>query len=246
MRWLAGCAVSILVVSGCAAKKSSLLLDRQARGPLTEMRLVAKHINWELELATQTQEQGKVEVTVNFASQEYLRQFFGNRSVFGEYAGPNPYFPENIIFYVKITNRSAQRIRISPWDFVLVDDRGNQYSPLDVDYVNALADARRPVSTITRGLIEDARPGYFGLSLPIGKIVATKPQGRLALIKQCTLQTGYLYPGVIHDGLVVFWSPTNQTTSMRLLVTNIKTDFDANELPKQALEFPFTFHVKNR
>ena len=131
-----------------------------------------------------------------------------------------------------------------PSEFTLVDDRGNQYTPLNVDYVTAYAEYRAPISTITRGMLEDARPGYFGFSVPVGKLMLpSKPKTRFALIQQSSLQTGDLYPGVVHDGLIAFWSPMADAKSLRLLVTNIKTDFDANDLPQTSLEFPFTFRV---
>ena len=246
MRRLLGTTVGIVLLAGCATKTSSLLLERHARGPLAEIPAVAHRRNWELEPVTQTQEQGKVEVSVTFASSKYLREFFSNRDIFGGYAGSSPYFLENLVCYVKVANKSNERILINPSEFALVDDRGNQYATINEDYVTALAEARAPVSTVTRGMLEEARPGYFGVGVPIGKMFATKPQGRFALIKQSSLQNGLIYPGVVHDGLIAFWSPSVQATSLRLLVTNVKTAFDANGWPRTSLEFPFTFHVLNQ
>lgn len=246
MRRVVGCVAVAMLLGGCGGKKSSLLLERHARGPLEETALVASRVAWKLEPVTQTQEQRKVEVSVTFASQDYLRQFFSNHEVFGPYAGHNPYFLENLVFYVKIANRSEERIRINPAEFVLVDDRGNQYSTINEDYVTALAEAHAPVATVTRGVVEEARPGYFGVGLPIGKLFAAKPQGRFALIKQSSLQNGWLYPGVVHDGLIAFWSPTPKATTVRLVIANVKTDFDASDFPQTTVEFPFTFHVLNQ
>ncbi|MBI3011740.1 MAG: hypothetical protein HYY58_04555, partial [Candidatus Omnitrophica bacterium] len=139
-----------------------------------------------------------------------------------------------------------ERILFSPAEFILVDDRGNQYGTINEDYVTAIAESRAPVSTLTRGVIAEARPGYFGVGLPIGKMFAAKPQGRFALIKQSSLQGGFLYPNVVHDGLIAFWSPSIRARSVRLLITNVRTGFDANGLPKVSMEFPFTFHVPNQ
>ena len=242
---IAGVAI-ILILTGCSGGKSSLLIERHARGPLTESKLVAQRVLWKLDPMTQTQEQQKVEVTATFASTEFLSKLFSDQAIFGSYAGSNPYFLENLVYYVKIANRSDKRILINPTEFALVDDRGNQYGTINEDYVTALAESRAPMATVTRGVIEDARPGYFGVGLPIGKLVATKPQGRFALIKQSSLQRGLLYPGVVHDGLIAFWSPAKGATSVKLLVTNIKTDFDANDFPQTTLEFPFTFNILNQ
>jgi hypothetical protein len=246
MRWLAVCLIGV-IVGGCSSKKSSLLLERQARGPIEEEPAVAQAVPWRLEPPVQTLTLEHVEVTVQYASRDYLANLFSNKKVFGAYAGKPPYYPEHLVFYVKVANRSAKRIWIAPKEFVLIDDRGNQYHPVGTDYVTAHAEARNPVASTTRGVLEGASPGYFGFSVPVGKIVASKPQGPFALLQQSSLQTGYLYPGVVHDGLVAFWNPSPAAKKLLLLITNIKTNFDANDEPKLTIEFPFNFDtVANR
>jgi hypothetical protein len=234
-----------MCVVGCGGRKSSLLLQRQALGPIAEEPSVATPVLRHLEPAMQTQTQEGIEVTVNHASGAYLKNFFNNRAVFGAFAGANPYYPEHLVFYVRISNRSEEKIRLNPGEFILIDDRGSQYGTVGVDYVTAFAEARQPLATTTRGLLEDARPGYFGFSFPVGKLVAGKSQGQFALLQQSSLQAGYLYPGVVHDGLIAFWNPAANTKQLHLLITNIKTGFDANDLPKTSLEFPFEFNVSN-
>lgn len=244
MRWIAvwlGCVVGLAGMTGCAGRKSSLLLERQARGPIDEEPSIAKPVVWKLDPVTETQTRSGVEVFVNHASREYLKNFFANRELFGNYAGPSPYYPEYLVFYVKIANRGEKKIRINPAEFTLVDDRGNQYSTVGVDYVTAFAEYRKPMSTTSRSLIESASPGYFGVSFPVGKLFAQKPQSQFALLQQSSIQPGYLYPGVIYDGLIAFWNPTPNATHLRLLVTNIKTDFDANDWPKGVIDFSFEF-----
>ncbi len=245
MARVAGILAAMLLVVGCGGRKSSLLLERRARGPLAEYPGVSIGRDWQLEPATQTQEQGQVAVTSTFASRHFLKEFFDNTQVFGPYAGKTPFFPENIVFYVKISNKSQQRIRIDPADFVLLDDRGNQYSPLNVDYVSALEEAHAPVSTVTRGMLSEARPGYFGIGLPVGKLFGGKSQDRFALIKLSSLQAGYLYPGVTHDGLLSFWSPSSSAANIRLNISNVKTDFEPHDWPKTSHDFPFAFRVLN-
>lgn len=232
--------------TGCSGRKSSLLLQRSATGPMEDITAVGRGAPWVLQPATQTQEQGKVEVTVTHATPQYLTDLFKRREVFGEYAGAQPYFPENLVFYVKIANHSDERIFVDPTQFVLIDGRGNQYGMLGADYVNALAEAKTPAATMTRGVLEDASPGYFGFSFPVGKVIASKPQGRYALMTRSTIQKGYLYPGVVHDGLVAFWTPVKQSNELKLLITNIKTDFSADDLPQRSLEFPFRFDASTQ
>jgi len=235
--------VVLFVVGGCGGKKSSLLLERNARGPLDEARLVGKRMELHLEPVRRTETQQGVEVTVNYASREFLTNFFSNHDLFGEYAGRNPYYKENLVFYVQINNRNDGRILVNPSHFVLVDDRGNQYSPIGADYVTAFSEARSPFATATRGVIEDARPGYFGVGLPVGKLVSTKPQGQFALLRQSALQAGLYYPGVSHDGIIAFWNPSVNAKNVRLMLSNIKTDFDPNDWPQASLDFSFEFAV---
>jgi hypothetical protein len=151
-----------------------------------------------------------------------------------------------MVFYVKIANQSGAKIRIDPREFTLIDDRGNQYASMGTDYVTAFGEFRKPVGTATRGLLEGASPGYFGVSVPVGRLVAGKPQGQFARLQQAALQAGYLYPGVVHDGLIAFWNPATTATTLRLLVTNIKAEFDAKDEPKTALEFSFEFTASNQ
>ena len=177
----------ILGLTSCG-RKSSLLLERQARGPLNEEQAVAQGREWILSPPTQSGDQNGLEVTVTHASPEYLAGFFRNRAVFGPYAGMNPYFSEQLVFYIRVANHTGKKVLINPDEFVMLDDQSNQYQLLNSDYNTALAEAKAPVSTLTRGVIEEARPGYFGIGLPMGKLFA-KPQQRFALLK-CRASSG--------------------------------------------------------
>ena len=241
MRWQLVGLVGVMCLSGCAGRKSSLLLERQARGPIEEEGSVAKAADWHLVPVMQTLAKDDVEVNINFCSREYLKNFFANRKVFGPYAGANPYYAEHMVFYVKIANKTDKKIRINPADFILVDDRGNQYSPMGVDYVTAFGESRTPVASTTRGLLENASPGYFGFSVPVGKMLATKPQDQFARLQQSSLQAGYMYPGVIHDGLIAFRNPATKATKLHLYIGNIKTDFNSNDEPESSVDFTFDF-----
>ncbi len=237
-------AAALMLVWGCA-RKSSILMERPMRGLLVAAPDIGQPVHRVWDPGTQVQTQEQVTVRVTVATHEYLTSFFGNTRIFGEFAGQDPYFPEQLVFYVNIANDGANRIYINPGEVVLVDDKGNQYAPLNVDYVTALAEFRSPVSTTTRGILEGASPGYFGFSIPVGRLLVTKPQGRFALIKESSLQTGYLYPGVVHDGLIAFWNPSTQATKLRLVISNIKVSFDASDRPTKSLDFPFEFHLVN-
>ncbi len=234
-----GMVMLILGLTSCG-RKSSLLLERQARGPLNEEQAIALQQEWVLNPQTLSDDKNGLEVTVTYASPEYLVGFFRNRTVFGPYAGMNPYFSEQLVFYIRIANHTGKKVLINPDEFVILDDQSNQYQLLNPDYNTALAEAKAPVSTLTRGVIEEARPGYFGIGLPMGKLFA-KPQQRFALLKMSGLQRGYIHDGVLYDGLIAFWTPHEHASHLKLLLTNIKTDFDANDVPQQVLEFSFDF-----
>ena len=233
--------VGVVCAGGCSSRKSSLLLERQARGPIEEEPSVAQAATWRLDPESQTKTANDVEVTVRYAGRDYLTKLFANKAMFGGYAGKNPFYPEHLVFYVRVANRGQKKIRLSPGEFTLIDDRGNQFSTIGADYVTAFGDYRRPVATTTRGVLEGASPGYFGISLPLGKLVAQKPQGQFALLQQSALQAGYLYPGVVYDGLIAFWSPPLGQRTLHLLITNIKTNFDASDLPTASVDVPFDF-----
>ncbi len=237
----------LALLTGCASgRRSALLLERPAVGPIEESPAVGvKRAGWTLSPTPQTLTQEGVEVFVSHASPEFLNKFYRNRAIFGAYATGNPFYAENLVFYVKIANRGTERIRINPADFVLLDDRGSQYDPLTVDYITALAESRAPVASATRGVLSEARPGYFGLSVPVGKMLGggSPHQGRYALITQSSIQAGYLYPGVVHDGIVAFWNPSGQAKELRLLIANIKFKFNAMDEPQDAMEFTFPFAV---
>lgn len=230
----------VLVATGCGGKTSSLLLERQARGPIEEEQAVAKPIAWVLEPITQTKTQSGVEVTVTHANIAYLNQLFTNKQIFGGYAGLNPYFREQMVLYVKIANTSGKKLRFDPREFTLLDEKGNQYQSLGPDYATALAESKAPMATMTRGVLEDARPGYFGVGVPVGKIIG-KPQQRFALLNMASLQAGYLYDGVVYDGLVAFWSPHRESQKLTFLLANIKTDFDPADFPQAVLDIAFEF-----
>lgn len=246
MRRVLIAAIVLLGLTGCGAKTSALLLERNARGPLDDARTVGQPVIWTLNPVVQTKTQQGVEMTVNYASPDYLNNFFANTKLFGSFAGKNPYYWEQLVFYVNVANHSNSKIRIDPAEFRLLDDRGNQLATVGVDYVTALAESRQPaVSTATRSVLEEARPGYFGISLPVGKMMTKRPQWRFALLKQSSLQAGDLFPGVVHDGLVAFWNPSLYAKKLSFVLAAVKTDFDAKDEPRMSLDFVFDFDASH-
>ena len=243
--WRVGClGVLVVGVMGCGRHQSSLLLERQARGPIEEEASLAKQTRLMLEPLTQERTDHGCTIAVKYAPPAFLQEFFSQRHVFGAYAGMNPYFPDQIVFYLKVTNRSGKRINFNPDGFVLVDDRGNQYYSHSADYTTALAEAKAPVSTLTRGVLQEAHPGYFGVGVPVGSIIG-KSQRRFALLKMSGFQSGMLYNGVVYDGLVAFWSPHREAKEVTLILPDINTDYGPDGFAKTALNFQYKFAVKH-
>ena len=242
---VAGPMVSLLLVTcGCATRhESSLLLERQARGPMIEESGIAHQHLWMLDPATQTKTQDGLEVMATYASREYLNELFRNQRIFGSFAGMNPFFPEQVVFYVKVTNHSGKKVHIDPGIFVLLDDKGNQYPMISPDYTNALAEKKAPMATLTRGVLDDARPGYFGIGVPVGKILG-RDQRRFALLKMAVMQPGDLYEGVVYDGLVTFWSPHDEANHFLLLLPDMKTDFAPDGEAQKSIDITFEFQRK--
>ena len=240
-RWTSGHMMSLaaLSVAGCGTpRKSALLLERQARGVLMEEGEIATQVGWQLQPSRITKIDHDIEIFVAYASPAYLQEFFKNKRIFAEFAGLNPYFNEQMVFYVKIANTSQKKIHIDPTQFVLLDDKGDQYSLLQPDYIIAMADAKAPMATVTRGMMDEARPGYFGFGVPVGKIFP-KSQQRYALLQLSQLKEGELYPGVVYDGLVSFWNPHEAATKLQLVMANITSDFDANGEAKATMDVVF-------
>lgn len=240
-----GLLLTVLIISslatGCGnSRKSSLLLERQAVGPIEEGQYLAQSKSWTLSPTDQTTTQSGVTVEVKHASTEFQDDFFGNEELFGTWAGPSPFFPENLLFYVKIKNETGKRIYINPDEFVLVDDRRNQYHRIGIDHIDAFADFKSPVSPV-RGVVRSARPGFYGFSLPIGELLAKKSQKPFALMKQSLLQPGYLYPGVTYDGLLVYWNPNVNANEFKLYLSNLKTQFNADDEAIAQADFVFEF-----
>ncbi len=239
---VAGPIVSILLVAcGCATRhESSLLLERQARGPMDEESGIAHQHHWMLDPATQTKTQDGLEVMATYASREYLNELFRNQRIFGSFAGLNPFFPEQVVFYVKVTNHNEHKVHIDPALFILLDDKGNQYPMISPDYTNALAERKATIMTLARGVLDDARPGYFGIGVPVGKILG-KDQRRFALLKMAMMQPGDLYEGVVYDGLVTFWSPHEDAQHFRLLLPDMRTDYAPDGLARKSIDIAFEF-----
>jgi len=186
-----------------------------------------------------------IDVTVRYASPGDLDRFFQNKEIFGSLAGKNPYPEATIIFYIKIFNHSGKKIKVNPEDFVLIDNMNIQYSELSPDNISALYESKASLWSFAK-TTGDMAPGPYGAPLKVaGALGVGSGRKQHYLIKQVRLAAGYVFPGIAYDGYVCFPRPHPSATSVRLLVHNIKTDFNAADLAGNALHFEFPFTIEH-
>ncbi|MBI3312243.1 MAG: hypothetical protein HYZ88_01795 [Candidatus Omnitrophica bacterium] len=187
---------------------------------------------------------GGIDATIRYASPEELEKFFENKEVFGALAGKNPYPKETLVFYLKIANHSGKKIRVNPDDFVLIDNLNIQYAELSPDSISALYESKAGLWSFAR-TTGDMAPGYYGAPLKVaGSLGAGSGRKQHYLIKQVRLAPGTIHPGIAYDGYVAFPRPHPNATSVRILVDNIKTDFNAADIPESAIHFEFPFQIE--
>ncbi len=237
--------VSISFIASCASQ-SSIAYERQEKRRITLLR--AKDIKESikrkilLEPITQNQAKGGVEVTVKFATQEELTEFFMNRDIFGTNAGRNPFLPNMLVFYVKISNQGNEKIKLDPQEFVMIDDLNIQYSYLTPEYIAVLLETRGTIYTIAR--TAEAAPGLYGAGAGLAKGVTGGPSAKKRfLLMQSSLSGGYVYKGIVYDGYIAFFKPNRLANSLRLLITNIKTSFGPDDRPLSSTDFEFGFKI---
>ncbi|MBI3615941.1 MAG: hypothetical protein HY211_05425 [Candidatus Omnitrophica bacterium] len=185
-----------------------------------------------------------IDVTIRYATPDELDHFFEKKEVFGVLAGKNPYPPGTLVFYVKIANFSGKKIRVNPEDFVLIDNLNIQYSELSPDNISAIYESKASMLNFAK-TTGDLAPGPYGLPLKVaGTFGGGGARKMHYLIKQVRLAGGVVHPGIAYDGYVAFPRPHPNAVSVRLLIENLKTDFNAADLPASAVDFEFPFGIK--
>lgn len=185
-----------------------------------------------------------IDVTIRYASPEELAQFFSKKEIFGDIAGKNPYPPDTVVFYVKLANHSGKKIKVDPNDFVMIDNLNIQYSELSPDAISALYEAKANVWSFAR-TTGDLAPGPYGVPFKVAGTLGSGGGRKLHyLMKQVRLAAGYLHPEIAYDGYVAFPRPHPNATSLRVVLANIKSDFNPADEPAAAIDFEFPLTVK--
>ena len=185
-----------------------------------------------------------IDVTVRYATPAELDKFFENKEIFGSFAGKNPYPPDTFVFFIKVANFSGKKIRVNPEDFVLIDNLNIQYSELSADNISAIYESKASLWTFAK-TTGDLAPGPYGAPLKVASALgAGSGRKQHYLIKQVRLAVGYVFPGIAYDGYVAFPRPHTNAVSVRLLIHNIKSDFNAADIPNSAIHFEFPFDIE--
>ena len=235
-------ALGVPCVSGCGGGFSSI---ERPKGQI-EMRQpeVVQLPPIRLNPATASQTKDGIDVTIRYAPPEELDKFFGDKKVFGPLAGKNPYPPQTLIFFIKVANFSGKKIFVAPEYFVMIDNLNIQYSELSPDNISSIYESKANLWSFAR-TTGDLAPGPYGAPLKLaGAMGAGSGRKQHYLIKQVRLAAGFIFPGIAYDGYVAFPRPHPSTTSIRLLIHNLKTDFNAADIPASAVHFEFPFGVE--
>lgn len=235
-------ALSVLIGAGCQGPlanierpKGQIELRHPEEEQLTPLRLNP---------ATASLSQKGIDVTVRYASPEELEKLFENKKIFGNLAGKNPYPPDTLIFFIRVANHSGKRIRVNPDDFVMIDNLNIQYAELSPDNISALYESKASLWSFAK-TTGDLAPGPYGAPLRVpGVMGAGSGRKQHYLIKQVRLAAGYVYPEIAYDGYIAFPRPHPSSSSVRLCVSNLKTDFNAADVPADAVHFEFSFAVE--
>ena len=233
----------VLVGSGCRGGFSTAI--ERPKGQIEMRRPEALTASIVVDPVTSSISKSGVDVTVRYANPEELDKFFGNEEVFGKLAGKNPYPAETLVFYVKLANHSPKKIRVNPDDFVLIDNINIQYSELSPDNISAFYEDRASLWAFAKAT-GDLAPGPYGMPLKVAGVMGAGDGGRKKhyLIKQVRLAVGYVHPDIAYDGYVAFPRPHPNATSFRLIIGNIKTDFNPADEPTTSLDFEFPLAIK--
>lgn len=234
-------AVVVVTAAGCSGRPANL---ERPKGQIEMRRPEGMKVIVGLKPSTATQTKEGIEVTLRYANTGELEKFFSNKEIFGKLAGKNPYPDQTLIFFVRVNNTSAKKIQVNPEQFVLIDDVGIQFSELSPDNISALLESNVNLWEFAR-TTGDMAPGPYGAPL---KVASAFGEGggrkRHYLIKQARLAPGFVYPGIAYDGYVAFPRPHPNAKSVRLLIDNVKTNFNAEDIPDRAVPFEFSFVIE--
>jgi hypothetical protein len=185
-----------------------------------------------------------IKVRVEYIPQDELKNLFKDKKKFGKFAGENPFPKETIVFLVRISNNSLSKIKVTPSEFVVIDDLGNQYLYLNPDHIMAMYKSKSVVYSFTKST-QALASGIYGAPADLASTIAgRKMRKKFYLLKQVELSGGYVYPSVVYDGYISFLKPIKDAKKLKLILAEIKTKFDVNDEALGNLNLEFDFNIK--
>lgn len=232
------CAAMLGMVVGCA---HSTPPPRSLKGQLELEQAKPPRIILKTTPPFAVLEKEGVEVTIRYASENELDNFFSNKVIFGKFAGKNPYPEGTLVFYVRIANKSGHRIRVNPDDFVLIDDLSIQYVHLSPDDISALYETHGDFWAFAKST-GDLAPGYYGAPFKVAsEFAGGGPRRANYLIRQARLTGGYVHDEVTYDGYVAFPRPHPNAKKLRVILANFKTALNPADEATASMDFEFEF-----
>ena len=238
--------LSLYLLGGCASR-SPILMERKVRGRIIREEKSKKDtLGLQLEPEELSQKKEGVEIVVRFTSRDILNEFFKDRVIEGIKVGENPFPLNSIVFYILINNTNTSKIRLIADNFVLLDDLKNQYSSISPEYMAALYSSRVSLYTVSK-TAGDAAPGIYGAPAKTLTHLTSGPlQKRLSVLKQVSLNRGYIYGGVSYEGYVAFPRSRKDATRLKLIIPEVAVAFTPNGEVSELVEFIFEFTLKYR
>ncbi len=235
-----GSVVAFSVIVGCAHAPP----PRSLKGQMELEQAVPSTAQITMVPPTAVLEKNGIEITARYATKHELDTFFSNKVLFGRYAGDDPYPESTLVFYVKIANRSGHRIRVTPDDFVMIDDLNIQYINLSPDDISAIYESRGGDFWSFAKATGNLAPGYYGAPFKVAETLGAG-SGRRAnyLVRQARLTGGYIHTGVTYDGYIAFPRPHPRAKTLKVILANIKMLLDAADIPTEATDFEYNFHL---
>ncbi len=244
--------IYILIMTGlvgCSTNKSELMLQKNREKKLNlSPNFIRKSSRYSKDLvlkpSNMTLVKEGVSIYVEYLNSNVLEKFFNNEERFGDLADSNPYFPDFLVFYIKITNESGKVIHLDPKEFVILDDLHGQYSCLDSDYIISLYKARSSVYSITQSTDKFTPGGFYGAPIDVATSLAGKSIAKRSIqLKTVELSGGYVYDGVIYDGLISFLKPPKDSSKIKLLLPDIKIKANPDDETFKSVTFTANFDI---
>lgn len=195
-----------------------------------------------LEPPSQTLQKDGIEISVEYASRAYLHEFLKSPGWAGK-RHKNPYPDQLMVFYVKVSNHSDQRVRIDPSRFVVLDDLNAQHDLVGIEYAAASRGVSRQVHSLSQTGGQYA-PGFYSAPFEVANVLLERPaRGRLDAMRALSLPGGMVYHNVTYDGFVAFDRPRPGAKQFRFLMPHVQTHFDAKDEAGKFLDFEFVFGI---